>query len=176
MNRGRSGEFVANGCKARSVRLGHVFFQLTRHTAAIRSGDGSGAIGRPSVDFFIAEHFGILVAQWTKNHAMMSKECNHGQTNGFLSSTLSACRKEASSRLSNQCTLHPQTARRIQKGLFLSLENYRGESKRGVGVFSQGIANDQEPTLIWADMIPYRPDTPNMNPSYSVILSGVMMG
>jgi len=102
-----------------AVALAHTLFQLTGLARAIRSGKGSTAVGRSPVGLVVAKHLGVGVSQRHKDHAVVGKEGNGRETNGFLTAALRARRKKAATRLAHEFAALPQRAGRIHKGLDL---------------------------------------------------------
>lgn len=115
---GRRHKFGGDGREVFAMRVRHILFQLTRHTTAVTIGQGPGTVRRTAVSFFIRKYFWIRVAEWDKDHPVVRKEGDHGQSNGFLSPTLRCGRKEAPSWLSTQGTLHPKSARGVHECLY----------------------------------------------------------
>jgi hypothetical protein len=109
-----------NGCKVLSVRDTNLLFQVGWHARTIRSGKRSGSVRRGSVWLVKRKHFGFRISQRNKNHAVMGKEWHNGQTDGFLSTTLSSSGLKNASCLANHGTILPERTSRIHKGFDLS--------------------------------------------------------
>mmetsp|Transcript_9442 Transcript_9442/g.18732 ORF Transcript_9442/g.18732 Transcript_9442/m.18732 type:complete len:229 (+) Transcript_9442:56-742(+) len=113
------GHLLDNGSELLSLGGNQALLAVAGHAGAIGTSEGTGSVGRATVDLVHVEHDRVRVAERHEDHALVSKLGHKGESSGLLATTLSGSGEEDTSGLVGESLLLPKTTEGVEEGLHL---------------------------------------------------------